>query len=57
MIIDEAHNIKNHKAKRTVAMKEIKADCRFAMTGMFCSSAKCHGNQSANRDLDTKQIQ
>lgn len=35
MIIDEAHTIKNPKARRTVAMKKIQADCRFAMTGMM----------------------
>lgn len=33
MIIDEAHNIKNPVATRTLAMKSIKAECRFAMTG------------------------
>ena len=33
MIIDEAHTIKNPKARRTVAMKKIQADCRFALTG------------------------
>lgn len=33
IIADEAHYIKNHKAKRSQCLKELKALCKYALTG------------------------
>jgi len=33
LIADEAHKIKNHRSKRTIALKAVPAICRYALTG------------------------
>lgn len=33
LIADEAHKIKNHRSKRTIALKSVPSVCRYALTG------------------------
>ena len=33
VVLDEAQNVKNHRTKQSMAVRSLKADCRFALTG------------------------